>query len=321
VVDCFLHNELARTLAAEARAHRASFRPHAWIFGGLKLPKPGVSELDMHDAEAEAILPAFHAFWRDEVPRLVARVREQLGFAPEPSPSADAISVKVQRNDGRGGCFPLHHDNPGPPSKRVLTIVIYLNEGWVPGDGGEIVLVPFVGRRTAVAPTFNRAVLFRSDLALHGVLPAAKERLCFTVWIDDAARANRPEQCNLTRAQLCAGAAHDGSAEGLAAFFRASPLQRSIVRAVYAEEMSRDLSRCLRAAGGIDERKIGAIVKAHEDAAAAQRQDPALRDVINALVQLKRAAQEGPAEDYDGDLLLAPQCVAIDDRKHVKSIH
>ena len=43
---------------------------------------------------------------------------------------AAGVSVKAQRNaagvDGApsGGCFPLHYDNAGPPSRRALTCLV-----------------------------------------------------------------------------------------------------------------------------------------------------------------------------------------------------
>ncbi|KAG8462361.1 hypothetical protein KFE25_012181 [Diacronema lutheri] len=296
VVDDFLDQALARSLVSEMRARHTAFRPHRWIFAGLKLPKPGVYELDMHDAGARDVLPAFHAFWSEHVPEIVTRVCARVGCAP---PAGDAISVKAQRNDGRGGSFALHHDNPGPPSKRVLTLVVYLNDAWQPGHGGEIVFAPFAAPRVAVAPVFNRAVVFHSELALHGVLPARAERFCFSIWVDDPA-ANQPDACNLTRAHLRAGAHHDGSANGLAAFFRRSPLQRSIARAVYMEEMSRDLGRCLRAAGedALDEATVAAVVRAHEAAATAQRESAELRDALALLVRAKEAAR-GAAQERE----------------------
>jgi hypothetical protein len=292
VLDNFLRSELARELSADARKHRVAFRPHEWIFAGLRLPKPGVSELDMHDEGAPKILPAFHTFWTQHMSRLIARLCEQAGLAhrsPD-APPTDGLSLKVQWNDGRGGSFPLHHDNAGPPSRRVLTIVVYLNEAWLHGHGGELVLCSFAGARVAVAPIMNRAVVFRSELVLHGVLPACAERCCFTIWVDDAA-ANAPADCALTRAHLRAGPHHDGTPAGLAAFFRASPLQRSIARGVYKEEMSRDLVRCLRAADGLDERRINAVVGVHESAAAAQRGNPELRAAVELLVRAKLEAQ------------------------------
>ena len=57
----------------------------------------------------------------------------------------------MQRNDGTGGCFPTHYDNPGPPSKRA-TCILYLNPHWRTGDGGELDLVPFCATPTHVAP-------------------------------------------------------------------------------------------------------------------------------------------------------------------------
>ena len=46
--------------------------------------------------------------------------------------------------EGGGGCFPLHYDNAGPPSKRRLTCLVYLNPGWADGDGGELQLAPWL---------------------------------------------------------------------------------------------------------------------------------------------------------------------------------
>lgn len=35
-----------------------------------------------------------------------------------------AVTVKLQYNDGGGGCFPLHYDNPGRPNNRVVTCLV-----------------------------------------------------------------------------------------------------------------------------------------------------------------------------------------------------
>jgi hypothetical protein len=75
-------------------------------------------------------------------------------------------------------------DNPGIPNKRQVTMLIYLNEHWEDGDGGEIVLQPFLERSVVIPPLMDRAVIFLSDVVLHRVLPANKPRYCFTIWID-----------------------------------------------------------------------------------------------------------------------------------------
>ena len=45
--------------------------------------------------------------------------RPSLGVyaAVAPFPATPARTVKLQHNRGGGGCFPLHYDNPGPPSR------------------------------------------------------------------------------------------------------------------------------------------------------------------------------------------------------------
>ncbi|CAN0508374.1 unnamed protein product [Ectocarpus sp. 8 AP-2014] len=67
-------------------------------------------------------------------------------------------TLKLQRNAGSGGCFPLHYDNPGPPNKRALTCLLYLNPSWKEGDGGEVCLTPFLQKEKAIAPLLDRLV-------------------------------------------------------------------------------------------------------------------------------------------------------------------
>eukprot|EP01083_Nonionella_stella_P040694 110336_1 len=94
-------------------------------------------------------------------------------------------AIKLQWNEGSNGCFPWHIDNPSN-NKRRITMVFYLNKEWKEGDGGEIVLLPFMNQQIVVPPVFNRCVVFLSELMLHRVLPANKTRYCFSVWMDKA---------------------------------------------------------------------------------------------------------------------------------------
>ncbi|CAN0313487.1 unnamed protein product, partial [Hapterophycus canaliculatus] len=112
-------------------------------------------------------------------------------------------TLKLQRNAGSGGCFPMHYDNPGPPNKRALTCLLYLNPDWKEGDGGEVCLTPFLQKEEAIAPLLDRLVIFRSDRVLHRVLPCNAERFMLTVWIDSP-DVNPPEESTLriTRPQL-----------------------------------------------------------------------------------------------------------------------
>ena len=75
--------------------------------------------------------------------------------------------LKVQFNEGHGGCFPVHYDNPARPNRRKLTALVYLNPEWAEGDGGELELYPFLERSVVITPLMNRLVLFESNLVLQ----------------------------------------------------------------------------------------------------------------------------------------------------------
>ena len=68
---------------------------------------------------------------------------------PPRSASEGGAALKVQRN--RGGAFPLHVDNPGPPCRRRLTLISYLTADRRQGDGGELVLRPWLEAPVVVA--------------------------------------------------------------------------------------------------------------------------------------------------------------------------
>ena len=139
----------------------------------------------------------------------------------------------MQCNEG-GGCFPLHYDNAGPPSKRRLTALFYLNPRWTPLDGGELELCPWLSPPVRVPPLHGRLVLFLSDVVLHRVLPSKARRYCFTVWIDGA-NTNDPSSLRLDpKASPCAA-------------LRMDPAQRILSRAVYAEEYAASIRECFRA--------------------------------------------------------------------------
>ncbi|KAF0691366.1 Aste57867_17386 [Aphanomyces stellatus] len=103
-------------------------------------------------------------------------------------PSSILISlqrlVQVQYNQGDGGCFPMHFDTYGDDGK-CLTAILYLNDAWRDGHGGELVLYPFPRPPIVVSPRFNRLVLFSSAQMLHRVLPR-----CLTTWLYKAGPSN-----------------------------------------------------------------------------------------------------------------------------------
>jgi hypothetical protein len=107
-------------------------------------------------------------------------------------------TVKLQTNDGSGGCFPIHCDATEDLADgqvvdgRVVSCILYLT----PSDGydqkkhgGELRLYPLVPPAASsavdVAPLEGRMVLFSSARMPHRVLPArgGRVRECATFWL------------------------------------------------------------------------------------------------------------------------------------------
>ena len=194
-------------------------------------------------------------------------------------------------NEGGGGCFPLHYDNPGRPNRRKLTALVYLNPDWVDGDGGELVVQQFCGETVIIPPLHDRMAMFYSDRVLHRVLPARRPRYCFTVWIDGVDGSVNTDDDVVLRAKhlrlsgeplnSTAGvsAAEPPTREDVAAAaerLRNSPLQRALSRSVYREAYERSLVEC-------QGEGAPCMVEAHRDAVCAAEATPALNRLVGHL--------------------------------------
>eukprot|EP00927_Polykrikos_kofoidii_P078001 TRINITY_DN74881_c0_g1_i1.p1 TRINITY_DN74881_c0_g1~~TRINITY_DN74881_c0_g1_i1.p1 ORF type:complete len:350 (-),score=50.45 TRINITY_DN74881_c0_g1_i1:110-1159(-) len=228
----FLGEQRSQRLRSEILqcASTGSLKQHRFQFGEAQFEKPGIYEGDLHDDALREKLPDFsEVFFDDSLADRLGALLPECGLGRGPQ----SKTIKLQHNTGEGGCFPTHYDNAGRPSKRVITVVVYLNPNWAPGHGGELVLHPFLKPSVVIPPKMDRAVVFLSDRVLHSVRPARAERFCFSIWLDGDG-VNSDTQCNLTASRLATG---DDNVE----FFRRSPLQRTVSRAVYAEEYEASL--------------------------------------------------------------------------------
>ncbi len=82
---------------------------------------------------------------------------------------------------GGGARYAAHRDAfAGDPSRRV-TAICYLNDGWRPEHGGELVVHGPEGPR-AIAPVLDRLLVFLSDRVLHEVQPVYAPRFAATAW-------------------------------------------------------------------------------------------------------------------------------------------
>jgi len=83
-----------------------------------------------------------------------------------------------------GDFYARHYDAFKGRSNRRVSLVAYLNKGWEPGQGGELVLYPhgFGGHTLKVTPQLGTLVLFLSEDLLHEVLPVSRDRFSLAGW-------------------------------------------------------------------------------------------------------------------------------------------
>jgi SM-20-related protein len=84
---------------------------------------------------------------------------------------------------GKG--YQRHYDQLRGDGRRLLTVTLYLNEGWSRADGGELRVYVDENnplRTLDVMPMGGKLVAFQSARFAHEVLPCTRERLSFTGW-------------------------------------------------------------------------------------------------------------------------------------------
>lgn len=79
--------------------------------------------------------------------------------------------------------YEKHVDQFHGKRNRVISMLIYLNELWKPGDGGELKIYESDGNEVLVEPLAKRLVMFRSDTVEHEVLLTNKHRKSLTGWL------------------------------------------------------------------------------------------------------------------------------------------
>jgi SM-20-related protein len=83
----------------------------------------------------------------------------------------------------KGDFYKKHSDQFNHKAHRIISMVLYLNQDWKKGDGGELVIYK-EDKVIEIEPIAGRLVLFKSELE-HEVLPANQERNSITGWLKD----------------------------------------------------------------------------------------------------------------------------------------
>lgn len=84
-----------------------------------------------------------------------------------------------------GAFYRRHFDAFKGQASRIVSLVLYLNEDWQSGDGGELVLYDPSDPTTEmarVAPRAGTLVLFMSEEIEHEVLPTTTNRASIASW-------------------------------------------------------------------------------------------------------------------------------------------
>lgn len=82
----------------------------------------------------------------------------------------------------KGTFYKRHLDQFKERSNRLISMIIYLNEDWSKGDGGELVIYRD-DEAITVEPLNNRCILFKSHVLEHEVLISNKDRFSVTGWL------------------------------------------------------------------------------------------------------------------------------------------
>jgi len=186
---------------------------------------------------------------------------------------SQSSSIKAQFNEGNGGCFPYHYDNPGSPNKRRLTMICYLNKDWKADDGGELQFQIFLGKKVKIEPVFNRVVLFWSEIIMHRVLPAYNPRMCFSIWFDF------PEGDTDFDFHIGYDPEFAATCETHNLLWILNPNNvRQFARALYEKEFRKSLEECF---ANSNDTAVELLVKAHKDRVAHLKKDKRVITVLD----------------------------------------
>ncbi|MEL7834026.1 2OG-Fe(II) oxygenase [Fodinibius sp. Rm-B-1B1-1] len=79
--------------------------------------------------------------------------------------------------------YDKHVDQFHGKANRVISMLIYLNENWQPGNGGELKIYQADGTESLIEPCAKRLVMFKSDTVPHEVLLTQIPRKSITGWM------------------------------------------------------------------------------------------------------------------------------------------
>ncbi|MCB2203447.1 2OG-Fe(II) oxygenase [bacterium] len=141
----------------------------------------GGSEVQREDIRSDSIL------WLDAASapagrRSYHRMIEQLRLALNSTLFLGLIDFECHYAVYEEGAhYDVHVDRFRASDARMISVVLYLNEGWSTADGGQLRL-HFMDKMHDILPELGTFVIFRSDTVPHEVLPSTRARYSLTGW-------------------------------------------------------------------------------------------------------------------------------------------
>jgi SM-20-related protein len=81
-----------------------------------------------------------------------------------------------------GAGYARHVDQPQGRTQRRVSLVLYLNQDWMPATGGELRIFDAVDGYRDIEPIAGRLVYFLTPGREHAVLPTHRDRLSVSGW-------------------------------------------------------------------------------------------------------------------------------------------
>lgn len=83
----------------------------------------------------------------------------------------------------KGSFYKRHLDQFKGRNNRMISVIIYFNDNWQKGNGGELKLFREDGSEVLIEPVAKRCVLLRSDCVEHEVMETQVSRFSLTGWL------------------------------------------------------------------------------------------------------------------------------------------
>ncbi|WP_373017611.1 2OG-Fe(II) oxygenase [Muriicola sp.] len=174
VIDPFLKTELLAEIRAAFSAHLTSFT------------KAGIGAA--HDFQIRHDVRGDYTYWLDR-----KRDTDMAGFWSLIDETMHVFNrycyLSLSGHEFHFATYPpgaryeKHLDQFDSRTNRMITLVIYLNEGWQKGDGGELEVFLKSGESVIIEPLDARCVMFKSAEVPHRVLESHKNRKSLTGWL------------------------------------------------------------------------------------------------------------------------------------------